>query len=256
MQDYIDGDGFRKICDCIWSEALPNKQKILMYANTHEYDHALRRIAENKDIQFVLVTHNSDHAIQNTDIPENLIKWYGTNVEYQHIKISPIPIGLENTYWHPHKRDILKNANHVNQQRLNKAFAQFNPDTFSHERYPILEDILDSKIHADIFYCINGLGFEFYVNNLLNYRYCLCPRGNGIDTHRLWEALYLGCIPIVKRHITHCFDEYLPILFVDDWQQLNESFLLDQSNIGVEDINKKLLTMKYWKEKIYNESIS
>ena len=135
MQDYIDGDGFRKICDCIWSEALPNKQKILMYANTHEYDHALRRIAENKDIQFVLVTHNSDHAIQNTDIPENLIKWYGTNVEYQHIKISPIPIGLENTYWHPHKRDILKNANHVNQQRLNKAFAQFNPDTFSHERY-------------------------------------------------------------------------------------------------------------------------
>ena len=24
------------------------------------------------------------------------------------------------------------------------------------------------------------------------------PRGNGLDTHRLWEALYLGCVPIVQ----------------------------------------------------------
>lgn len=252
MQDYIDGDEFRKLCDCIWSESLPNKQKILMYADTHEYEYALRKINDNKETKFILVTHNSDHSVQSTDIPLNLVKWYSTNVEYQHEKISPIPIGLENTYWHPHKRDILKNATHTNRQRLNKAFAQFNPDTFPHERYPILEDILDSKIYADIFYCINGLGFEFYVNNLLNYQYCICPRGNGIDTHRIWESLYLGCIPIVKKHITHSFNESLPILFVDDWQQLNECFLLDHRHIGIESIDKKLLTMQYWKDKICN----
>jgi hypothetical protein len=27
----------------------------------------------------------------------------------------------------------------------------------------------------------------------------LCPIGNGLDSHRLWEALHLGCIPITRR---------------------------------------------------------
>jgi hypothetical protein len=31
------------------------------------------------------------------------------------------------------------------------------------------------------------------------YKYVICPRGNGIDTHRVWEALYLGVVPVVHH---------------------------------------------------------
>lgn len=27
----------------------------------------------------------------------------------------------------------------------------------------------------------------------------LCPRGNGVDTHRHWEALYRGAVPVVEK---------------------------------------------------------
>lgn len=28
------------------------------------------------------------------------------------------------------------------------------------------------------------------------YRFCLCPRGNGLDVHRMWECLLVGSVPI------------------------------------------------------------
>lgn len=250
MQDYIDGNSFKKMCECSWQDSIPNKDKVLIYANTHEYPLALNRIAQHANTKFVLVTHNSDDSIECTDIPTNLIKWYGTNVNYTHEKISPIPIGLENEHWHPNKRSIINNGIYNKQERKNKIFAQFNPHTFPLERYSICQDIYMQKIHADMYKCINGIAFESYVNNLCTYKYCLCPRGNGIDTHRMWEALYLGCIPIVKKHITHLFSEDLPILLIDDWCQLTSDFI---NNININNnIDTTILTMEYWKNKICN----
>ena len=33
---------------------------------------------------------------------------------------------------------------------------------------------------------------------MMEYGWVLCPRGNGVDTHRVWEALYRGATPIVS----------------------------------------------------------
>ena len=33
-----------------------------------------------------------------------------------------------------------------------------------------------------------------------NYSFELCPEGNGMDTHRFYEALFLNTIPIVKKN--------------------------------------------------------
>lgn len=37
-----------------------------------------------------------------------------------------------------------------------------------------------------------------YANIASPYRFVVCPRGNGIDTHRFWETLYRGSLPIVE----------------------------------------------------------
>jgi hypothetical protein len=49
-----------------------------------------------------------------------------------------------------------------------------------------------------------------------------CPRGNGLDTHRIWEALYLGAIPVVLKSDKFAALEGWPILFIEEWKEITE----------------------------------
>jgi hypothetical protein len=51
----------------------------------------------------------------------------------------------------------------------------------------------------------------------------LCPRGNGRDTLRVWESLYLGRLVVALRGSTlDSLYEGLPVLLLDEWAQLFE----------------------------------
>jgi hypothetical protein len=79
----------------------------------------------------------------------------------------------------------------------------------------------------------------------------VCPPGNGEDTHRLWETLYVGSIPIVKKSINTLFYSDLPICYVDNWEQLADyNFLIEQKNILKSKTNLEMLDFDYWKNKI------
>ena len=63
------------------------------------------------------------------------------------------------------------------------------------------------------------------VKRLAQYKWCICPEGNGVDTHRLWEAMYLGCVPIVLKSpfidtLMHYTGGELPIYVIDAWSDL------------------------------------
>lgn len=56
--------------------------------------------------------------------------------------------------------------------------------------------------------------------NIEKYMYLVSPRGAGESTHRTWESLYAGTIPIVKRSpIDHAL-EMLPVHLVDDYSDI------------------------------------
>ena len=46
-----------------------------------------------------------------------------------------------------------------------------------------------------------------------------CPAGNGIDTHRIWESVYLGAVPVVLKS-EFCGDENWPVLVIENWSEL------------------------------------
>jgi hypothetical protein len=84
----------------------------------------------------------------------------------------------------------------------------------------------------------------------------LSPPGGGLDCHRTWEALILGCIPIVKRFNIPLENVYadLPVLIVDDWEDVTEELLVStikDFNSRTFDYNK--LTLKYWVDLIYSQ---
>lgn len=49
-----------------------------------------------------------------------------------------------------------------------------------------------------------------------------CPRGNGLDTHRIWEALYLGAVPVVLNSDRFTALDGWPVLFIEEWKDIIE----------------------------------
>lgn len=91
----------------------------------------------------------------------------------------------------------------------------------------------------------------------IEFPFVISPHGGGFDCHRLWEALLLGCIPIVKKSMIDNLYERLPVLIVDEWSDITETVLINT----IEEFKKKhlnnefayeKLTLQYWKNKIYS----
>ena len=256
INEIVDGDFFESLATFRIGDEIITSDPVL-YSTTCNYEEALRFIKNNPDKQFKLITHNSDKCVSKCEVPDNLIRWYAQNLDFVHPKVEPIPIGLENQHWHPAKRTVLDYMmeQRAKQHRINnKALCHFNPDTFPQERYPLFSMCMNGVVAGDCYFCVNGLDFPIYVENLLNYRFALCPRGNGLDTHRMWEAILLGCVPVVKRHDS-CYNYgiELPVVFIDSWYEITEDFLRTKTE-SIRDItfDTPILLKSYWRKRILN----
>ena len=73
----------------------------------------------------------------------------------------------------------------------------------------------------------NVASCEAFYEVLKRSKYVIDPAGCGVATHRFWESIYYGAIPIVKRTNT-AFDvlyEFFPCLVVPAWFSINEEYL-------------------------------
>ena len=70
-----------------------------------------------------------------------------------------------------------------------------------------------------MYYSNIKLSKEEYFKELKRHKYAICPRGNGLDTHRLWECLYLDVIPIMLKSDSTNISG-LPIIYLDKWEDL------------------------------------
>lgn len=62
-----------------------------------------------------------------------------------------------------------------------------------------------------------------FLRDMRDTRLVICPEGNGMDTHRFWEALYVGAIPVVLRNsysakLASMLN--LPYLPIESWGEL------------------------------------
>jgi len=139
--------------------------------------------------------------------------------------------------------------------KTNKKYTNIIYMNFTISTYPqVRQNVYDIFKNKD--FVTNGLnehsleGREQFLYDIYNHKFCLCPRGNGIDTHRLYEALYLKTIPIVVKHKTHVNLNDLPILFIDNWNEIKD-YTSDDFNRIYDDImskkyNMNKLKMSYW----------
>jgi len=279
MIDWIQGEKFINIADFVFApenfvytpentkdcNALVNtfchcglKERNIVYTHTMYVKQLFEKIRGLK-CSFIIITHNCDINVDDTfNVPDNVIKWYSQNVDVKNPKIESIPIGLENNRWFRPVRKKDKMRKKVRKRRYYKNLVYLNSNikTNPKERVPVYE-FLENKPWVTVERGVNGIGFDEYIDNIYNHKYVICPRGNGIDTHRLWETLYMGSVPIVKRDINNWFYNAMPILYVNDWSEVNEELLngmWDTYSTGA--WNKEMLTFNYWEKRILNGKIT
>jgi hypothetical protein len=86
------------------------------------------------------------------------------------------------------------------------------------------------------------------------YAFVISPHGNGLDCHRTWEALVLGCIPIIKTSSIDILFQDLPVLIVSDWSDINEELLTNTIKTFRSAVfNYDKLKLSYWVDKIYDK---
>ena len=214
----------------------------------------------------IWITGHSDYPIcegRFAKFQHNCDKWFTINKDFNHDKLINLPIGITNntseSSIHPiyGNTDIMIDVMSNDKNIQNLVYMNFNIHTYQQDRRPCF-DTFKGKSWVTYDVPDNTLeGRKLFLQRIRNHKFVLCPRGNGVDTHRLWETLYMGSIPIVKRHLA--FNAYtdLPILFIDDWAEVNEEML----NAKYEEItnttwNLEKLKIGYWIDIIKNSAQS
>lgn len=67
--------------------------------------------------------------------------------------------------------------------------------------------------------------FVQYLEEIASSKFVLSPIGYELDCLRTWEAIVLGAIPIVEHTFIDPLFEDLPVLIIDDWSQITQTFL-------------------------------
>ena len=170
--------------------------------------------------KFVLVCQNSDRQFNEERLRQlapYALHIYSINCPLEHPTVTAIPIGFGDwslNYIESHPRpDVPRDI---------EILAGFSIATNPAKRQPCA-DALANNPNA-----LNGMTTnraDFY-DRLWRSKYVVCPEGEGHDTHRIYESLYFGAVPVLLRGnpLTHMYNRLeLPIKWVDSWEEIDTS---------------------------------
>jgi hypothetical protein len=257
---FISGDTFRSYADHIFDETtsdlIPRKVKTgdLVFVKTDYLETFFAHYHPLIKEPYILLTHNSDHpapgpCFSYLDDPK-LLAWFAQNVEVEpHPKLHPIPIGIANKCWEHGNPNIFLNflSARKNQDRPILCYLNFAPSTYPKER-PYVWNLFYRQP-----WCVvsQPKALPLYLRDLSQSKFVLSPRGNGLDCHRTWEALLLGAIPILRTSTLDPLLADLPVLIVDEWETITESYLNKQyESIKQKSYNLEKIFIKYWIQRI------
>lgn len=209
-----------------------------------------------------LLTHNSDKYLVNSpspdfrslsiaDAPSFKNKWFAQNNCTTHPSIISTPIGVANFTQLDHNeveavkvfKRFCEQKNRRRSTRRHLVYSCFNITDPRGERREL------AKFAAGepwITQSPKVPHVEFY-KFLASSKFCFSPAGNGPDCHRHWEALYLGCIPIVKKHPAMEQFRDLPFVLVENWDDISPQWLDKKyKEFMTTSFNIKKLHLSFW----------
>ena len=173
---------------------------------------------------FVLVSSNFDEPVY----PElqkrllqtgKIVRWYACNLmsSVDENRIFPLPLGMP---FHRHESPVevaTLMQQLASRNKNDRILVNFAGDT------PFRSFVIRSLVgHPKVDIIRERQSLDSYLQTMSRYRFVLSAPGVGYDCFRTWEAIALGCTPIVFRHRHYDMRLFAkqPIWVIDNVQQL------------------------------------
>ena len=209
----------------------------------------LVKILSNIKTPIKLFFHNGDTTFtqehSNALLKNNRITCiYSQNLNIPpHDRLKPLPIGIANSMWsHGNIYTWVSKLQMPLPKKQHLIYFYFEIHTNIYKRQRCFDIIRIKGVESQ-----PKRSLTDYIQALSTFKFAICPEGNGIDTHRFWECLYLKVVPICPRNIiTEYYSNIFPFVLLDKWEDLNiyaiETFYetCDWSNY------EKLFDITYW----------
>lgn len=248
-----------------------------------------RLVLPHLGVRFVLVTGESDWSVPShfTWAAQTLIKsgklihWFSVNYDgTDHADvITPVPLGFD----YPKKNEITLNflqgsyrvakklpAEHeaaweeieraasplVERSRLAMADFHFNDSAYSRRFGETRTEIFEQlRGNPNIFWPARRDSDPLAPRRrYARHAFVIVAYGRGLDGHRAWEAMKLGCIIIVKKGPLDLLYRGLPVVSIAAWEDITRDNMerwfaqygpsYDRSHIGA------YLSLEHWMSKI------
>jgi hypothetical protein len=229
----------------------------------------ISRISELKDQ--VLIFGHADQKITSSEVKlwarfSGAKRIFGTNLATVQGLSEILPLGLTNNSGESELHDVLGNTNHI---ALANALLDYPKDKFDFSVYVNFTIENNRGVRGKVYSLLSKLpntyqlkidnpsmsdeGRVNYLANLRRSNFVLCPEGNGMDTHRLWETLYMGGVPVVVRskYMDPLYNQ-LPLVRLNSWADLSNPLILERKWLEVQEFqwDDSILTQTYWLSKI------
>jgi len=257
---YISGDAFSDLADFVFNppqwrnfnhgKSLSSAEVIFCRSDQLEsmFDQYQDQIKAK-----VVITGNSDFEFHQMpkNIPPSIRAMFLQNSFISDNQfIFTVPIGLENF-----RLGVNGNPKFIRaREKEGRNFGRilFGPLSATH---PVRELVLErfSKLDSRWTLLTDRLTPRAYDRIANSYTFIAAVRGNGIDTHRLWESLYRGLIPIVVRDdwwksLEHLFPQ---VITVSDWRFSEiDKIMFNEGIFEISGVSCRALWMPYWEERI------
>jgi GR25 family glycosyltransferase involved in LPS biosynthesis len=287
--EFVGSRGIMKSCDIYSSSPRSSIRQLInydfsilkpgstIYVCGSAVPHFVQTVAPQIPFGYILVSGDCDQTVPNDLFASdqefkkfiessNLIHWFSQNcVLTSHPKLSQIPIGLDYHTMAERDHEWGNQTSPLNQEKLLKTVAsKAKPlDERICKAYANFQFLMTTKFGSDRVDAINQVPKDlvFYeptkikrLNTWVSqskYAFVISPHGNGLDCHRTWEALALGCIPIVKTSPLDSLFYELPILIVNQWSDVTQELLINTvQEYKTKQFNMEKLKLSYWIKKI------
>ena len=232
--------------------------------------------------KFILVTNASIMTIP-TDVKESLtilmhpllIRWFAQNCTSDYSKLVRIPLGLDYHSLRPEPKSFVWSTpnnshkwgdkkNPVDQERDLINIQKSAPSTRICKGYGNFQFLMTTRFGKNdrteafetlpkeiMFYEPKQTTRNNCWKNMVKYAFVVSPQGNGLDCHRTWEALCLGCYPIIKTSgLDPLFDD-LPVWIINEWSDVTAETMKEKmADFGGRTFKLEKLTLKYWQDLI------
>ena len=252
---WLSEDSFRELGDWIldWMGNCPFSPESVrcgdvIFSHAGHADSFFANHHANIKHPYVFITHASDYSYSADSVQQlvvgmgggqrNLEQWFALNLVTQKPPpsyVSWIPLGFQGPgwapdEWYPNFPATSAFGVPILRQKLSKFIdGNLSRDhlllvAFTNGNNPGERDAAQQAAAAMNFYK-KEVSKASWARTVQDHLFVLAPAGNGVDTHRIWETILNGAVPIVRTNDYDRWLSCLPYVRLNSWSDLSEALL-------------------------------